>query len=60
MQTCPLSLSAYKLRKTWEQEDKKIFGRFKKDERALQVINALAEILVRLESGKSEEINFHC
>ncbi len=55
-----LSPSAYILRKQWEREDKKVFTKFRKDEEVLQVINALAEMIVKLETGKSDRILFYC
>ncbi len=55
-----LSPSAYVLRKQWEREDKKLFVKFRKDERKIQIINALAEMLAKLEMGKGDQILFHC
>lgn len=55
-----LSPSAYVLRKQWEREDKKLFAEFLKDEGKIQVINALAEMLMRFEMGKRDQILFHC
>ncbi len=50
-----LSPSAYVLRKQWELEDKKVFAKFRKDEAVLQVINALAEMIVRMQVRQPEE-----
>ena len=54
-----LSPSAYVLRKQWEREDKKLFAKFRKDEGKIQIINALAEMMAKLEMGKSDQILFH-
>ena len=55
-----LSPSAYILRKQWEREDKKLFAKFHKDKGEIQIINALAEMLTRLEMGKRDQVLFHC
>ena len=60
MKICTLSPSAYVLRKQWEREDKKIFAKFRKDGEILQVINALAEMMVKMELCKTEKITFYC
>ena len=60
MKICTLSPSAYVLRKQWEREDKKLFAKFRKDEGKIQIINALAEMLTRLEAGKRDQVLFHC
>ena len=60
MEILTLSPSAYILRKQWECEDKKLFIEFHKDMRKIQIINALAEMLAKLERGKSDKVVFHC
>ena len=55
-----LSPSAYILRKQWEREDKKLFAKFHKDEGKIKIINALAEMMTRLEMGKRDQVLFHC
>lgn len=55
-----LSPSAYILRKQWEREDRKLFAKFRKDEGKIKIINALAEMLTKLEMGKGDRILFHC
>jgi hypothetical protein len=51
MMTQELSPSAYQLRKTWEQEDRKFFKKFKNDPYAVKIINALAEMMVQLKTS---------
>ena len=55
MQNRKISSSAYLLRRAWEREDKKLFRKFKKQQGAMEVINALAEMMVSIESGKKCE-----
>lgn len=54
-----LSPSAYVLRKQWECEDKKVFAKFRNDEEVLQVINALAEMIVRMQARLPAEPKVH-
>lgn len=56
MQSQKISPSAYLLRKKWEQEDKKLFRKFKKQEGVMEVINALAEMITQAEAGVNREI----
>lgn len=59
MKICTLSPLAYVLRKQWEREDKKVFAKFRKDEEILQVINALAEMIVRMQVWQPAEPKVH-
>lgn len=56
MQGQKISSSAYLLRRQWEQEDKKLFRKFKKQEGVMGVINALAEVITQAEVGVNRQI----
>ena len=53
MTTQNISPSAYILRQQWEHEDKKLFRKFQKENGSMEVINALAEMMVGVQSGRS-------
>ena len=59
MRLSKLSPPAYFLRKKWELEDKRAFIKFRKDEGKLQVVNALAEMIVRMQAERQEKTLAH-
>ncbi|MCX6807353.1 MAG: hypothetical protein NTZ80_00895 [Patescibacteria group bacterium] len=54
-----LSLSAYLLLRSWEKEDKRLFRKFRQQEGAMEIINALAEMIAQAESEKIPETLIH-
>lgn len=55
MQMTKLSPSAYILLLQWEREDKKLFRKFRKQQGIMEVINALAEMIVQADAGLKKE-----
>ena len=51
MHTQKISPSAYALRLQWEKEDAKIFQKFHKEKGSIEVINALAELIIQMKNG---------
>ncbi len=51
MITQKISPSAYALRLQWEKEDSAIFQKFHKEKGSMEVINALAELIIQMQNG---------
>lgn len=54
-----VSNDAYQLLQQWKFENKKFFSKIRKDQEALLVINALAEMLVQLKSSSPNKNLVH-
>lgn len=54
-----ISQKALVLKSEWLENDQKFFNKYRTDKKAMQVINALAEMIVRFDS-QSAEPQFSC
>lgn len=54
-----ISKKALVLKSAWLQEDQRFFSKYHKDIKAMQIINALAEMIVTYDS-QQREIQFSC
>ncbi len=54
-----ISTQALKVKSQWLLEDQKFFTKYRKDKKAMQIINALAEMIASFEFKPKEPI-FSC
>lgn len=54
-----MSVQALVLKSEWLIEDQKFFNKYRKDKKAMQVVNALAEMIARFDSERREQL-FSC
>ena len=54
-----ISQQALVLKSEWLEQDQRFFNKYRKDKKAMQVINALAEMIATYDS-QQREIQFSC
>ena len=54
-----ISTKALAVKSEWLLEDKRFFHKYRKDKKAMQVINALAEMIARFDSQSGKHL-FSC
>lgn len=54
-----LSTKALSLKSQWLLEDRNFFNKYRKDKKAMEVVNALAEMIARFDTQAKEHL-FSC